>query len=484
MGQVYLGRSAGGRLVAVKVIRSELAGDASFRSRFAREVAAARNVGGLFTALVVDADVTSPAPWLATAYVSGPSLAEAVELHGPLPAASVLALAAGLAEGLQAIHATGLVHRDLKPSNVLLADDGPRVIDFGISRAVEATVLTQSGTVVGSAGYMSPEQAEGREVGPASDVFSLGAVLTFAATGQGPFGTGSTAALIYRAVHGQPDTTRLPGQIRQLVERCLVKDPGQRPTAAGLLAELGDGQPDTDWLPTELTQVLTQYAPPKAARTSADGPPPAGGDGSALESAPSPAGGAGSGQTVTAVPARQPPAEAVAQAPAAGQDRHPRPRRTRRTMLTVGLVTIALIAGGIAALVATLPGRQTLLPPGKYLVERSFKRTGAVLVSLASVQISDNGLATFNFTQTNVGAGQLELSCVHAYPASDYTVHLKNGQVNHAVADTCTHNPAWSVPLKLEQAAGYYITFRNNPGFSQPFSFKTPALTLSGITLS
>jgi serine/threonine protein kinase len=173
MGRVFLGRSAGGRLVAVKVIREDLAADPEFRARFGREVAAARQVGGLFTALVVDADVDGTMPWLATTYVAGPSPAEAVSQYGPLPPESVLSLAAGLAEGLSAIHASGLVHRDLKPSNVLLADDGPRVIDFGISRAGEMSVLTRTGLVVGSPGFMSTEQAEGREVGPASDVFSL-----------------------------------------------------------------------------------------------------------------------------------------------------------------------------------------------------------------------------------------------------------------------------------------------------------------------
>src|SRR5215471_13539911 len=204
MGRVFLGRSAGGRLVAVKVIRDELAQDPHFRMRFGREVAAAKRVGGLFTALVVDADVDGPTPWLATTYVAGPSLADAVSAHGPLPSESVLSLAAGLAEGLAAIHAVSLIHRDLKPSNVLLAHDGPRVIDFGISRAAEASVLTRTGLVVGSPGFMSPEQAEGGEVGPASDVFSLGAVLVFAATAVAPFGTGSTAALIYRVVHSLP----------------------------------------------------------------------------------------------------------------------------------------------------------------------------------------------------------------------------------------------------------------------------------------
>jgi serine/threonine protein kinase len=164
MGEVFLGRSPGGRLVAVKVVRSELAGQAEFRQRFAREVTAAQKVSGLFTAPVVDADIDAPVPWLATAYVPGPSLAEAIARHGPLPAPSVLALAAGLAEGLGAIHAAGIVHRDLKPANVLLADDGPRVIDFGISRAAEATALTGTGTVFGSPSFMSPEQARGHRV--------------------------------------------------------------------------------------------------------------------------------------------------------------------------------------------------------------------------------------------------------------------------------------------------------------------------------
>jgi len=267
MGQVFLGLSAGGRLVAVKVIRAELAADPEFWARFRREVAAARKVSGLFTAAVVDADVDSPAPWLATAYVAGPSLAQAVSEHGPLPAASVLALAAGLAESLTAIHAAGLVHRDLKPSNVLLAGDGPRVIDFGISRAAEVTSMTRAGFVMGLPGFMSPEQAEGRAVGPPSDIFSLGTVLALAATGDGPFGGGSTAALVYHVVHGEPNLDAVPAQVRPLVERCLAKDPGERPTAADLLAGIGAvgvGQPDAGWLPTSLHEVLGRYALPPA----------------------------------------------------------------------------------------------------------------------------------------------------------------------------------------------------------------------------
>ncbi len=248
MGRVYLGTSPGGRLVAVKLIRPELADDPDFRRRFAQEVHAARRVGGIFTAPVVDADPDGPQPWLVTAYVDGPSLAEAVAAQGPMPVDSVLILAAGLAEGLGAVHAAGVVHRDLKPSNVLLADDGPHIIDFGISRAVGAAALTNASGVVGSPGFMSPEQAEGHPVGPAADIFSLGGVLAFAATGEPPFGAGSASALLYRVVYGTAATGSVPAELRSLVERCLAKDPAGRPTADDLLAELGSAAPADGWL--------------------------------------------------------------------------------------------------------------------------------------------------------------------------------------------------------------------------------------------
>jgi eukaryotic-like serine/threonine-protein kinase len=265
MGQVFLGISAGGRLVAVKVVRADLATDPEFRARFRREVAVARTVSGQFTAPVIDADLDCPTPWLATAYVAGPSLAEAVAGHGPLPASSVLKLAAGLAEGLSAIHAAGVVHRDLKPANVLLADDGPRLIDFGICVAAASSPLTRMGFVVGSPGYMSPEQAEGRPVGPASDIFGLGAVLAFAATGEAPFGTGSAPTLAYRAVHDPANLDRVPAEVRALIDRCLAKDPGQRPTAAGVLAEAGATQPLPGWLPERLTRAFSVLPDPTAA---------------------------------------------------------------------------------------------------------------------------------------------------------------------------------------------------------------------------
>ena len=240
MGRVFLGVSAVGRPVAVKIVHAELAADPEFRARFSIEVAAARKVSGLFTALVVDADVDAPVPWLATAYVAGPSLSEAVRDRGPLSATSVLALAAGLAKSLTAIHAAGVVHGDLKPSNVLLALDGPRVIDFGISQAAEAAPLARAGLVVGTPSFMSPEQAAGKVVGPLSDVFSLGAVLAFAATGRRAFGTGQAAAVLERVVHAAPSLEDAPAEVRPLIERCLAKDPGQRPSAAALLAEVAE----------------------------------------------------------------------------------------------------------------------------------------------------------------------------------------------------------------------------------------------------
>ena len=256
MGQVFLGQSPGGRLVAVKLIHAELAGDPEFRARFAREVATARTVSGIFTVPVVDADVNGVQPWLVTAFVDGLSLADAVARQGPLPPGSLVTLAAGLAEGLEVIHAAGVVHRDLKPSNVLLASDGPRIIDFGISSVADATAFTRVGWVAGSPGFMSPEQARGEPTGPASDIFSLGSVLAFAATGRGPFGSGTAAALLYRVVHDQPDTSGLPAGIRPLVARCLAKDPSQRPAAGQIVADLGSAQPMAGWLPRQMARPL------------------------------------------------------------------------------------------------------------------------------------------------------------------------------------------------------------------------------------
>ncbi|MFD7256984.1 PQQ-binding-like beta-propeller repeat protein [Streptomyces sp. NPDC059874] len=238
MGMVYLGRSAGGRTVAVKVVRPELAGDPAFRDRFQREVAAARRVSGAFTAPVVDADPDAEVPWMATAFVVGLSLHRAVTAHGPLPEAALRMLTAGLAEALVSVHGAGVIHRDLKPPNVLLALDGPHVIDFGIARAAEGTVLTSTGSVIGSAPYMSPEQAVGRHLTPASDVFSLGSTVAFAASGTSPFGDGAGAAVLYRVVHTEPDLSAVPASLRPLIESCLAKEPGERPTPHEVVAHV------------------------------------------------------------------------------------------------------------------------------------------------------------------------------------------------------------------------------------------------------
>ncbi|MFH0250936.1 serine/threonine-protein kinase, partial [Streptomyces chitinivorans] len=267
MGRVYLARSERGRTVAVKVVQEELARQPSFRERFAKEVNAARRVGGQWTAPVLDADTDAATPWVATGYIAGPSLQEVVdEDYGPLPEHSVYALAAGLVEALRAIHGAELVHRDLKPSNVLVTIDGPKVIDFGIARALDSVTgsgLTQTGAVIGSPGFMSPEQVRGERVTPAGDVFCLGAVLAYAATGRMPFGTADSGfhALLFRIAEEEPDLTGLSGPLRELVADCLVKDPAGRPSLDDLAARVAaHTPPGGTWLPGEVLAQLGRHA--------------------------------------------------------------------------------------------------------------------------------------------------------------------------------------------------------------------------------
>lgn len=258
MGRVFLGRSPSGRHVAVKVVHAELVRQEEFRSRFRREVEAARLVSGAFTAPVINADPEAVQPWLVTSYIAGPSLQQTVDDGGPLPPATVLILAAGLAEALMSIHRVGLVHRDLKPSNVLLAEDGPRVIDFGIARTLEAGSLTRPGLMVGSPGFMAPEQINGDEVTAAADVFALGAVLAYAAMGTNPFGQSAAPTLLYRVVHAEPDIEAITDPVlRTLVADCLAKVPGARPTPRQILTRVGFGNGGSpialmkapEWLP-------------------------------------------------------------------------------------------------------------------------------------------------------------------------------------------------------------------------------------------
>ncbi|WP_438828887.1 protein kinase domain-containing protein [Streptomyces gottesmaniae] len=277
MGRVYLARSPQGRTLAVKAIRPELMGDKNFRVRFRREVEAAGAVGGRYTAPVVDADPEAPIPWLATDYIAGPTVAEAVAAHGPLPVESVLVLGAGVAEALISVQAAGLVHRDLKPSNVLLAADGPRVIDFGIVRASDGYDLTRSGALFGSFEYMCPEQATGEPLGPEGDIFSLGSVLTFAASGHAPFSGSAAATLLYQVVHSTPDLTGVPEPLDKIINLCLTKDPRLRITPDKLAAACAPGGVEhltaDGWLPPSVaSSVALRAAAVKSLDTGPDGP--------------------------------------------------------------------------------------------------------------------------------------------------------------------------------------------------------------------
>ncbi|MFC9705610.1 protein kinase [Streptomyces sp. NPDC056943] len=277
MGKVYLSYTPGGRPVAIKLIRPEFGEDAEFRRRFAQEVRSAQRVQGLFTAPVIDADPEGAQPWLATAYVPGPSLADAVVSHGALPVETVLLLVAGMAEALHVIHGAGIVHRDLKPSNVLLAADGPRVIDFGIAHAADATSLTGSGVTIGTPSFMAPEQAAGRKVTAATDVFALGQVAAYASTGVPAFGEGTSHGVLYRIVHEEPDLSAVPERLSELVTRCLAKDPEARPTLAEIIQLCQAANASTvlrrpeDWLPGAVSADITARA---AAPAPVQTPPP------------------------------------------------------------------------------------------------------------------------------------------------------------------------------------------------------------------
>ncbi|WP_157876893.1 serine/threonine-protein kinase, partial [Streptomyces graminilatus] len=286
MGVVYFGRSRSGRAVAVKVVRPELSTEPGFRRRFADEVAAARRVGGFHTAPVVDADPEGDPAWLVTAYVPGPTLRDVLDQVGPLPADTLTVLAAGLAEALAAIHQAGVIHRDLKPANIIVAEDGPRVIDFGIARALDGTALTQTGFQIGTLGFLAPEQLTGGTLTPAVDMFALGVVLSQAA-GSAPFGDGASAAWPYRVVHEQPDLTGVPDPLRGLVAACLAKDPLDRPGPSEFLDRLTVRYPSDTWLPAEATALIRRQAPaaylaatdrpsagPTDPRVIVSGPPP------------------------------------------------------------------------------------------------------------------------------------------------------------------------------------------------------------------
>ncbi|MEU5658425.1 protein kinase [Streptomyces sp. NPDC047737] len=278
MGTVFLARTSSGRPVAVKLIHQHFAGDDEFRIRFRQEVAAARRVSGAFTAAVVDAAPEAEQPWMATAYIEGPTLSQRIAAQGPLDGAELRKLAIGLAEALRDIHRVGVVHRDLKPSNVVLSPEGPRVIDFGISRAVDQQTLTMTGRVIGTPPFMSPEQLQApRGVGPRSDVFSLGTLLVYSATGHGPFDADSPYMTAYQVVHEEPSLGAVPMALREVVEACLDKEPEGRPSADELLVLLRDlpadlGGPGADRAAVRTRDTATQHDPARPA-TLAPGEP-------------------------------------------------------------------------------------------------------------------------------------------------------------------------------------------------------------------
>jgi serine/threonine protein kinase len=347
MGQVYLGVSPGGRTVAIKLIHPSHAQTAYFKERFAREVEAARRVGGFHTATVVDADPGADPPWMVTAYIEGPSLQEAVVQGGPMPPDRVRALGAALAEGLAAIHACGLVHRDLKPSNVILAGDGPRIIDFGIARTVDAhTGITSTGTLVGTFAYMSPEQMRGDPAGSASDVFSLGGMLAFAATGRPPFGSDSPPAIMYRVINEQPDLAGLPDpSLAALISACLAKAPEARPSVPDLMAAVSR---------SGSAPGHAQVVPPLSA---ADGPPT-----QTQLSAPEP-----TREVTTAPPASSQPGSLGTPAPPgpAGPPtaRLPQGRRRRGPVVLITAAALVVVALAIALPVLLTSSTPKAAPP-------------------------------------------------------------------------------------------------------------------------
>ncbi|WP_328953425.1 serine/threonine-protein kinase [Kitasatospora purpeofusca] len=361
MGRVYLSYTPGGRPVALKVVRPELAEDPEFRARFAQEVASARRIHGLFTAQLVDAGVDAATPWLATTYVPGPSLQQVVQRFGPLPERTVLLLIAGIAEALQAIHATGVVHRDLKPGNVLIAPDGPRVIDFGIARAADAGALTGTGLRIGSPAYMAPEQATGRPATPATDVYALGALAVHVATGTPPFGDGPDPATLYRTVHEEPDLGPVPEGLRRLLLGCLAKRPEDRPTTAAVIAAVrehpavaGHLRFGDDWLPHPLTSQITRHAElPQVPAEAAGGP--AGGDPDQALTVLTPRPAAAPTLVAPTLPA---PGDGPTGDPAGGRARA-KPRRGRGLGRTAMTAAVALTVGA-AATVLLLDSPETV----------------------------------------------------------------------------------------------------------------------------
>ncbi|MFD6226880.1 serine/threonine-protein kinase [Streptomyces sp. NPDC060232] len=397
MGCVYLAHTPGGRPVALKVIRPELASDPQFRHRFAQEVTSAQRIHGLYTAQVIDAGPDAPTPWLATTFVPGPSLQQLIQRHGPLPEHTVLLLLVGIAEALQAIHNAGVVHRDLKPGNVLIAPDGPKVIDFGIARAADASQLTGTGLSIGSPGFMAPEQILGQTATPATDVFALGSLIAYTATGKPPFGDGPEHAALYRAVHDQPDLTGLTGFLHHLVSHCLAKNPAERPSTDWLIQTIrthstgGHLSFTKGWLPAHISADISHHNnPTDPPATELDPAAPA------FPGAP------------TSQPAQPEPST---------PSRRKRPTRPSHTLRTALLAALALLAGG--ALMYAIPHtteRTGYAASTHPTVQPS--STSTTVIAPTSSPHSDPGSYAAQYTDRELTS-----------PDSDYEIDLKSGRV-------------------------------------------------------
>ncbi|MET9887416.1 serine/threonine-protein kinase [Streptomyces sp. NPDC006430] len=447
MGRVYLAHTPAGRPVALKVVRPELAEDAEFRYRFAQEVASAQRIHGLYTAQVVDAGPDATTPWLATAFVPGPSLQQVVHRHGPLPERTVLLLLAGIAEALQVIHAAGVVHRDLKPANVLVAADGPRVIDFGIARAADASPLTGTGLRIGSPGFMAPEQALGLPATPATDVFALGALIAYTGSGTAPFGGGPEPISLYRVVHEEPDLSHLPYGLHELVRYCLAKNPEERPDTAWLIeatrhhpAVGGELRFTDGWMPQQVSGELHQHADLVATPR-----PPA----TVLDSTPSTADAPAAGFLPAPAPVR------LEEAPAAGPRSAATARRGARTMI---LTVAALLAGAAAAFL--------LLDNSDYF-DDSDDQEAAVTPSVAATPSSPSTLPQPAGAPGYTAAyTELELTS----PDSDHEFDLKAGKVTQ-------DSSAWY----LGREAGAFQIPEDNDAYIAPAGPLNLSSCLKGI---
>ncbi len=454
MGQVYLARSDRGRTVAVKLVHHDLAAREEFRVRFRQEVAAARRVGGEWTAPVLDADTEARTPWFATGYVAGPSLRQVVAHDfGPLPGRSVRILAAGLAYALQDIHRAGIVHRDLKPSNVLLTLDGPRVIDFGIARAPTGydAGLTQAGEIIGSPGFMAPEQIRGEPVTAACDMFCLGAVLAYAATGRLPFGDaeqpGGLAALLLRSTEAEPDLAGVPAELLDLVRDCLHREPAARPGPAEVLNRVGAGDTVADgralepWLPAALVARLGRHAVALLDREDA-GPDRAAPTAPTAPTSPPP-------------PVTPPPAYSAYSAYPPHPPVQPGPPPRPRTASTALLLTVATVVAVLSAgtVYAVMSGAEDPRPPvGTPRIPATATAAATTATATASPSPSGahgsgaSGYATTGLPEAYLGTWQA------THGSQTWRLTLTRGAIGDPVMSLAVEDPgfacAWTAPLR------------------------------------